>query len=188
MPGGLALGFVSVRKKLLCKLKYCSGSCLMKVRREEMKTNRSNKGFTLVEILIVVVILGILAAIVIPQFSQASSEARASSVKSNLQMVRSQIELYKIQHNETLPGSHANKDFVAALTEISDVDGADAASGYGPYMQKFPINAIEESGDAIGEIVVGTGVPAVTADKGWHFNSTTGVFTALTTEALSENW
>ena len=49
-----------------------------------MMTKRKNSGFTLVEILIVVVILGILAAIVIPQFSQASNEARESSLKSNL--------------------------------------------------------------------------------------------------------
>ena len=43
-----------------------------------------NRGFTLVEILIVVIILGILAAIVIPQFTSASSDARNSSVASTL--------------------------------------------------------------------------------------------------------
>ncbi|MEM9111640.1 MAG: prepilin-type N-terminal cleavage/methylation domain-containing protein, partial [Planctomycetota bacterium] len=48
------------------------------------------KGFTLVEILIVVVILGILAAIVIPQFTNASEAAKASSVLSQLQTLRSQ--------------------------------------------------------------------------------------------------
>lgn len=151
-----------------------------------MKKNRSNKGFTLVEILIVVVILGILAAIVIPQFSQASSEARNSSVKSNLQMVRSQIELYKIQHNDILPGA-GTLDFVAALTTQSDINGA-TGTDYGPYMQKFPVNAIVDAGDALAEIVIGTSAPAVTADMGWHFNSTTGVFTALNADALTEDW
>lgn len=151
-----------------------------------MKANRSNKGFTLVEILIVVVILGILAAIVIPQFSQASSDARNSSVKSNLQMVRSQIELYKIQHNEDLPGE-GGLDFVAALTGTSNVSG-NTGTDYGPYMQKFPTNAIVEAGNVLGEIVIGTDAPAVTADKGWHFNSTTGVFTALNADALTEDW
>jgi general secretion pathway protein G len=168
----------------------------MKVRREEMKTNRSNKGFTLVEILIVVVILGILAAIVIPQFSQASSEARESAVKSNLQMVRSQIALYKIQHNETLPGSHADKNFIEALTEISDVAGADATSGYGPYMQKFPDNAVVELGNVIAEIVidttVGGGTPTVVdpAVDGWFYNTDTGNFFALNEGALDagEEW
>ena len=64
---------------------------------------KAKKGFTLVEILIVVVILGILAAIVIPQFTDASTDAKTSSVKSNLQMLRSQIELYKINNNDAPP-------------------------------------------------------------------------------------
>ena len=49
---------------------------------------RNSKGFTLVEILIVVIILGILAAIVIPQFTNASSDARKNSLTSQLQTVR----------------------------------------------------------------------------------------------------
>ena len=154
-----------------------------------MKMNRSNKGFTLVEILIVVVILGILAAIVIPQFSQASSEARASSIKSNLQMVRSQIELYKIQHNEALPGAHADKNLVEALLEVSAASGADAATGYGPYMQKFPINAITEVGDVIGEITVGATTPTTASTTaGWAFNTATGEFIALNALAITEDW
>jgi len=57
------------------------------------------RGFTLIEILIVVVILGILAAIVIPQFSSASNEAAVSSVRSQLQTLRSQVELFRVQNN-----------------------------------------------------------------------------------------
>ncbi|MHC4171078.1 MAG: type II secretion system protein [Planctomycetota bacterium] len=66
---------------------------------------KARSGFTLVEILIVVVILGILAAIVIPQFTEASTEAKTSSLMTDLQTMRSQIELYKIQHNDDLPGT-----------------------------------------------------------------------------------
>jgi len=106
-----------------------------------MRTNKS--GFTLVEILIVVVILGILAAIVIPQFSQASLEARESSLISNLQTIRSQIELYKIQHKEVLP-TVANFDHV--MTSVTDIDGADwvAGTAYGPYMRKVPDNPFSD--------------------------------------------
>ena len=58
------------------------------------------RAFTLIEILIVVVILGILAAIVIPQFSDASTEANNANVRSQLQTLRGQMELYKVQHND----------------------------------------------------------------------------------------
>ncbi len=63
---------------------------------------RMRRAFTLIEILIVVVILGILAAIVIPQFTDASQEAMESSLLSQLQTIRSQIELYNVQNPVTL--------------------------------------------------------------------------------------
>lgn len=150
-----------------------------------MKT-RSKNGFTLVEILIVVVILGILAAIVIPQFSQASSEARESSVKSNLQMVRSQIELYKIQHNDDFPVTAVL--LVSQLTNKTDIDGTvnNATGEYGPYMKKFPVNAINNYGGDATEIVThATDDPsAVSADNfGWYYNLSNGGFFAIDDEA-----
>ena len=61
------------------------------------------RAFTLIEILIVVVILGILAAIVIPQFSDASTQANEANVRSQLQTLRGQLELYKVQHQDVYP-------------------------------------------------------------------------------------
>lgn len=69
------------------------------------RTNRKRRGFTLIEILIVVVILGILAAIVVPQFTNASQEATASSIRSQLQTLRGQIELYRVRNSGNLPAS-----------------------------------------------------------------------------------
>ena len=66
---------------------------------------KTKTGFTLVEILIVVVILGILAAIVIPQFTNASTEAKENSVKTDLHSMRSQISLYKIKNTDTNPSA-----------------------------------------------------------------------------------
>ena len=60
---------------------------------------RMKKAFTLVEILIVVVILGILAAIVVPQFTNASTEAQAGNVATQLQTIRGQIELFRVRNN-----------------------------------------------------------------------------------------
>ena len=100
-----------------------------------MYSRKSNKGFTLVEILIVVIILGILAAIVIPQFTNASQDARKSSLVSQLQTLRSQIELYKLQHGDALPDLVTNWNPMTTVTVY-------ATKNYGPYMQAVPINPL----------------------------------------------
>lgn len=115
---------------------------------------RAEKGFTLVEILIVVIILGILAAIVIPQFADASSDAKLSSLKSNLQTVRSQIQLHNIQNSGTLP---------ALATFTSDMVPT--------YLQRIPDNPF----------VSGTPKNTVDASGGggcWKYIEATGAFTA----------
>jgi len=61
---------------------------------------RHRRGFTLVEILIVVVILGILASIVIPQFSNATETARQNTLKDELRYLRTQFVVYGAQHND----------------------------------------------------------------------------------------
>jgi general secretion pathway protein G len=113
------------------------------------------KGFTLIEILIVVIILGILAAIVIPQFSSASSDARMSSLQSTVQTLRSQVALYRLQHHDNLPGAGTGTAFTSDqfwtdLTTQTDATGAPyvttAATGpFGPYMQDVPKNALNTS-------------------------------------------
>jgi general secretion pathway protein G len=138
---------------------------------------RAKSGFTLIEILIVVVILGILAAIVIPQFTEASIEAKMSSLCADLQTMRSQIELYKVQHNDGLPGA-GTASFADALTQKTDMTGAlNAAGPYGPYVHNIPANVFNDL-DTVqveaGNVGLGGG------NTGWHFNSTTGAFHADT--------
>ena len=100
----------------------------------------ARKGFTLVEILIVVIILGILAAIVIPQFTNASQDARRSSLKSTVQSVRSQIELYKLQHGDQLPDICHELD---PLTTVTTYNG----KNFGPYMHTAPKNGMTDTSD-----------------------------------------
>jgi general secretion pathway protein G len=136
---------------------------------------KKRNGFTLVEILIVVVILGILAAIVIPQFSDASTQAKESSLVSDLQTIRSQIQLYKIQHNGNLP---AAATFTTQMTTYTLVDGTAAdpqAPGtgvYGPYLQAVPKNPFNELATIDTTGTAGDNV------GGWEYNATTGAFNA----------
>ena len=138
---------------------------------------RAKSGFTLVEILIVVVILGILAAIVIPQFTEASTEAKTSSLCTDLQTMRSQIELYKIQHNDDLPGD-GGATFTEAMTGQTDVAGAVGAD-YGPYVQKIPTNPFNDDNTITEDGALGDD------SGGWEFNTTTGAFHADDTVAHS---
>ncbi|HET6428437.1 MAG TPA: prepilin-type N-terminal cleavage/methylation domain-containing protein [Phycisphaerae bacterium] len=141
------------------------------------------KGFTLVEILIVVIILGILAAIVIPQFTEASNDARKSQLVSDLQTVRSQVELYKVQHLERLPSVNESAaadptNFVNRMTKKTDHTGKLDDNGlFGPYLQKFPTNpfaSTEQDGVTFGAVDPAPGNDAT----GWYFNTSTGKFSA----------
>ncbi len=149
---------------------------------------KAKKGFTLVEILIVVVILGILAAIVIPQFSDASTQAKESRLRSDLQSMRSQIELYKIQHNDNLPGTQGIS-FEEALTKYTTVAGALAdpqapgAGVYGPYLQAVPVNPWNN----LNTVDTGAETPAAAGDAGWFFNTATGAIRADDTLSTSDN-
>jgi general secretion pathway protein G len=145
------------------------------LEKERVKKMRAKSGFTLVEILIVVVILGILAAIVIPQFTSASSEAKLSALRSDLQTVRSQIELYKIQHTDQLPGTVSGVTFVQAMTSKTDVYGnLDAAGKYGRYMEVMPKNPYNDD-PAVEETAILT---AANGNTGWFYNKTDGTFKA----------
>ena len=159
---------------------------------------RAKSGFTLVEILIVVVILGILAAIVIPQFTGASTEAKESSLVSNLQSIRSQVELFKIQHNDILPGEILSEtlgtttacpdgaSFVNAMCKktnqygvLDTSSGADSTFRFGPYMRRLPVNpfsavpdttiTVEDLSEAGSSVAVGAAKTTGGSTSGWFF-------------------
>jgi general secretion pathway protein G len=141
----------------------------------------ARRGFTLVEILIVVIILGILAAIVIPQFTNASTEARESNLRSQLQTLRSQIELYKLQHKD-VPPKLVNSDdgpwsVFLKKTNIDGEVGTGAEHIYGPYMNAAPVNPL-------------TGFSAIntssTDDSGWIYDENTGVIEAQLTKSAAD--
>jgi len=144
--------------------------------------NRYNNlsGFTLVEILIVVVILGILAAMVIPQFANAAGESNLTNLKANLQTIRTQILMYKIEHNDLYPGQTViGGDVTAeAFRQALSTRGLD---GRGPYVNKFPFNpCMSANEDRYGITCVNDANAHPTGNEGtgWWFNAATGDFRA----------
>ncbi|HVP11573.1 MAG TPA: type II secretion system protein [Phycisphaerae bacterium] len=138
-------------------------------------------GFTLVELLIVVIILGILAAVVIPQFTDASTDTRSSSLAQNLQTIRQQIEVYRLQHAGSYP-TVAN--FANQMTMTTDAAGSTTAGTrpFGPYMMSIPNNPFSNAND-VSSTVSSDGT------KGWFYDGA-GIFKANdggTTNGVAHN-
>ena len=74
---------------------------------------RNAKGFTLIELMIVVVIIGVLAAIAIPNFISMQDRAKEGSVKSNMHTVQLAIEDYAVQNDGTYPVAANNAAVMA---------------------------------------------------------------------------
>lgn len=66
---------------------------------------QKKSGFTLVEIMIVVAIIGLLAAIAIPSFLNARKRSMASACKNNIRQISGAVDQYRLDHNNTSPAS-----------------------------------------------------------------------------------
>ncbi len=160
------------------------------------------KGFTLVELLVVVIILGVLASIVVPQFSSSTDDAKEAALNSTLTELRNSIELYYHQHGGVYPGAATDGtnladtalSFTNQLTLFTSSAGVmsdtkDTTYKYGPYLKKttFPANPIDasntvliNSGATVGDLTA-TGTDA----GGWWFDTTSGKFLANKTAYYS---
>ncbi|HQY88170.1 MAG TPA: type II secretion system protein [Tepidisphaeraceae bacterium] len=145
---------------------------------------RSTRGFTLIELLIVVSILAILAAVIVPRFAGATTDAKRATLIDVLRSTRQQIDLYREQHDGHHPGQDGDVEdvdpaqFVTALINASNRTG-DINSApnddfpYGPYLSRFPTNPINGRDDVlIGEAADADG------STGWLFEPATGRFMA----------
>ena len=142
--------------------------------------SRVKRAFTLVEILIVVVILGILAAVVIPQFVNASDEAQVGNVETQLRTLRTQIQLFRAQSD-----TNAFPVLVAG--------NADGTVTWAPMiaaqlLQAAPVNPRTNSSQITTTALTAVaGMDAAMADTnvGWFYNQTTGEIWAA---SFNENY
>ena len=144
------------------------------------------KGFTLVELILVITILGILAALVMPTFQGNIVTAKESAAKSDLMTIRTQIELYKLQHNGYPPGYVNGADAPIATVSLQLI-GTTTVTGqtspitipadpflYGPYLKKIPKNPFNEL-STIEYVAVGTTFAAAAngTSSGWLYKKET---------------
>ena len=165
-----------------------------------LRSSRNQDGFTLVELLIVVIILAILAAIIVPQFSAATDDANQAAYDTNIANIRASIDLYRQQHN-AYPGAAAatgaacvngvpvaaavgEPAFIAQLRNYTNSSG-DACTGtdpnqykYGPYLKDdLPNNPLgDPANNTVTVVTTGVLGLATGGSEGWRFDSVTGEF------------
>lgn len=145
---------------------------LQKVAEPVGKPGIMKRAFTLVEILIVVAILGILAAIVLPTFRGHIDEAREAAAKDTLRIVRNAIGFYAAQHNDVSPG-YPNDD--PTLTPGWTIFWAQMVRD-GKYLPSLPENPFNEN-ELIKVILNTEALPTeATGQFGWIYKPATKDF------------
>lgn len=139
---------------------------------------RSRRGFTLVELLVISVVLAVLAAVVLPRFVCASARSREAALRSDLQLVRNAVSLFR-DDTGAYPRSLAALSATAAPTAGLDADGTRktiaVADWRGPYLESVPSDPI--SGKAFrystadGSVGTVTSSASGTALNGSAYNS-----------------
>ena len=171
--------------------------------------HRNQSGFTLIEMLIVIVVLGILAMIIVPQITVSTDDAKLSTLQTNLSGIRSALETYYAQHSNTYPGRKqttsgndgvdTGSDGVAATAFVDQLTKYTSSTGvvsnsktgsytYGPYIKGtgIPTNPFSNTRTVTcDESETNITVRVADAASAWKFYPETGVFIANDTSAHS---
>lgn len=93
--------------------------------------NQSKKGFTLVEIMIVVVIIGLLAAMAIPAFNKVRETSQAKTCINNLRQIASAVDQYALEAGDTTGTTYALTDLVGPTLYIKATPNCPLNGTYG---------------------------------------------------------
>lgn len=136
--------------------------------------------------LLTVVIVGILAATMVPHFTDSTTDAQDAALRQSLHTIRSQIELFKAQHGGHLPGWTGPYDFGPHMMAYTNAAGdisldPDPAYPLGPYLPSTLIVNPVNGGTSAKAV---TGVPSGQTPQndlvedgervGWFINVATG--------------
>ena len=125
-------------------------------------------GFSLAELMIIAAILGILAAIVLPQFQSNTTEAREVAARQNIHILRAAIELYAARHNGVPPGYPLNNPSNPPQQEVVKTHLVG-----GQYISDLPINPFNNK-PTIRMIANGADLPpGATGEYGWIYKPQT---------------
>ena len=120
---------------------------------------------SLIEVITIAVVLALVSVGVVPRFSEASEESKTGELIDGLQRMRTQLALYRVQHEDRLPPTDSLEGFNSAITT--------RVGEYGPYIKKIPVNPYNCL-----NTVRFDGEPAGVNKSAWRLDTKAGTFQA----------
>lgn len=107
-----------------------------------MKNQKTHYGFTLIELIIVIAIIGIMAGLLLPNFMAARTRARDGALKADLKNLKTALQLYYTDYQQFPLSAGANTDIAGCGAAGTSSCGASSGNAFeaggNSYMKKFP--------------------------------------------------